>query len=73
MTVSVHNTALHSNCQPRPRSLMCNLAHMITVAHQRRQLLALDDHLLNDIGVTRAQALEEARQSVWDAPDHWRK
>jgi uncharacterized protein YjiS (DUF1127 family) len=33
--------------------------------HQRRQLLDLDDHLLADIGITRDQALEEARKSFW--------
>ena len=31
----------------------------------RRQLLALDDRLLNDIGVTRAQAQKESRKAFW--------
>lgn len=31
----------------------------------RRQLLALDDRLLNDIGVTRAQAQKEGRKAFW--------
>lgn len=38
---------------------------------QRRQLGALDDHLLADIGVTREQAMREARRRFWDAPAHW--
>jgi hypothetical protein len=33
--------------------------------HQRQQLLGLDDHLLADIGITRAQAIDEARKSFW--------
>lgn len=31
----------------------------------RRQLLALDDRLLEDIGINRAQALEEGRKAFW--------
>lgn len=31
----------------------------------RRQLLALDDRLLNDIGVTRAQAQKEGQKAFW--------
>ena len=32
--------------------------------HQRRQLLDLDDRMLDDIGVTRPQAVEEALKSL---------
>ena len=32
---------------------------------QRRALLSLDDRLLEDIGVTRAQALSEAAKLFW--------
>ncbi|MBE0404685.1 MULTISPECIES: DUF1127 domain-containing protein [Halomonas] len=31
----------------------------------RRQLLTLDDRLLRDIGITRAQAQREGRKSFW--------
>lgn len=50
---------------------MGNIRRMIALAHQRRQLRALDDHLLEDIGISRAQALEEGRQTIWNAPSHW--
>lgn len=33
--------------------------------HTRRQLQALDEHALRDIGLTRAQALEEALKPFW--------
>ena len=33
--------------------------------HQRRQLAELDDRLLDDIGVSRQQAAEEALKSSW--------
>jgi uncharacterized protein YjiS (DUF1127 family) len=34
-------------------------------ARQRRVLAELDDHLLDDVGITRAQALEERRKPFW--------
>lgn len=34
-------------------------------ARQRRALLALDDRLLKDIGVSRADALHEGRKPFW--------
>ncbi|MGH6944121.1 MAG: DUF1127 domain-containing protein [Geminicoccaceae bacterium] len=36
------------------------------VARQRRALLALNDHLLKDIGLSRADALREMRRPFWD-------
>lgn len=37
----------------------------------RHSLRHLDDHLLRDIGLTRAEALSEAERAPWDAPAHW--
>jgi uncharacterized protein YjiS (DUF1127 family) len=34
-------------------------------ARSRRELLALDDHMLKDIGITRADAQYEAAKSFW--------
>ncbi|MBI1206937.1 MAG: DUF1127 domain-containing protein [Azospirillum sp.] len=34
-------------------------------ARQRRALLDLDDHLLEDIGMTREQAVMESRKGFW--------
>lgn len=36
-------------------------------ARQRRQLKNMDVRMLDDIGVTRAQAIEEARKPGWSA------
>lgn len=33
--------------------------------HQRRQLLALDDQMLKDIGLTRATAQQEGNKPFW--------
>jgi uncharacterized protein YjiS (DUF1127 family) len=43
------------------------------VARQRRALLALDERLLKDIGITRADAEREASRPFWDlAQERWR-
>jgi uncharacterized protein YjiS (DUF1127 family) len=43
------------------------------VARQRRSLLELDDRLLKDIGITRADAQREASRPFWDpAQGGWR-
>lgn len=36
------------------------------LARQRQALLALDDRLLKDIGLSRADAVREARRPFWD-------
>ena len=38
---------------------------------QRRALAHLDDATLRDIGVTRGQAMIEARRPLWDVPSAW--
>lgn len=45
---------------------------LAAVARSRRGLRLLDDHLLRDIGLTRAEAETEASRAPWDAPSHWR-
>ena len=35
---------------------------------QRRQLLRLDERMLKDIGISRADALNEARKPCWKRP-----
>jgi uncharacterized protein YjiS (DUF1127 family) len=34
-------------------------------ARQRRELMQFDDHLLRDIGITRAEAIAEAAKPFW--------
>ncbi|WP_457942835.1 DUF1127 domain-containing protein [Vreelandella alkaliphila] len=43
----------------------CQLRHYHQRRRSRRQLLTLDDRLLEDIGITRTQALEEGRKPFW--------
>ena len=51
--------------------LSLRLRAMLATHQQRRALLALDAHLLADIGLTRAEAMDEAARPLWDAPQHW--
>ena len=48
--------------------------HMVQeLARQRRRLGQLSDHMLQDIGVSRADALREADRPFWDgAGETWR-
>ncbi len=41
----------------------------LEVARQRRELLALDERALKDIGLSRIDALREANASFWDIPE----
>jgi uncharacterized protein YjiS (DUF1127 family) len=38
------------------------------LARQRRRLLSLDDRMLKDIGITRAEAMREGTRPFWDTP-----
>lgn len=48
------------------------LVRLFTVWSQRQALRKLDSAALDDIGVTRTDAIAESRRSFWDAPDSWR-
>lgn len=56
----------------RRASLLTRFVALLGLSRQRRKLAELDDHLLRDLGLTRRQALEEAKRGFWDAPSHWR-
>ena len=49
------------------------LARLGVIARkQRRDLSQLDAAMLNDIGLTAAQAATEAARPMWDVPKNWR-
>jgi len=62
-----------ASCSPQKphRSLLSRLRLHLAVRRQRDHLAALDDRALKDIGLTRAEAEDEARRGFWKAPDHW--
>ena len=45
---------------------------LVSLYRQRRALGKLDDTALNDIGISRADAMQEARRALWDFPAHWK-
>lgn len=49
------------------------LHRAFTLRKTRRDLSALDAHLLCDIGLTPDQARKEALRPLWDAPSGWLK
>lgn len=44
---------------------LARLLHWHELARQRRALLALNDRMLKDIGITRVEAEREARRPFW--------
>ena len=46
---------------------------VIGIPCQVHALRALDEHQLDDIGITKAEADAEARRPFWDAPVSWFK
>lgn len=45
-------------------------AQAYRVYRERRALLALSDHALKDIGLSRADAYREASRPLWDIPEN---
>ena len=52
-------------------SLLRRFFVALALRRQRHSLLALDAHMLRDIGLTRDQARAEAALPFWPAPEHW--
>lgn len=51
--------------------LLSSLGRALSLRKSRRDLGALDAHLLSDIGLTPDQARREALRPLWDAPSGW--
>jgi uncharacterized protein YjiS (DUF1127 family) len=56
----------------RRKNLLSNLFHAIELAiavrRERSELQGLSDHVLKDLGLSRADAFGEATRSLWDIP-----
>lgn len=53
------------NAQAKQESFWARIRRWKQRMHERKQLLAMPDYLLKDIGVTRAQAESEWRKPFW--------
>jgi len=65
--------SLHYIASPKGSGLFGRAALALSAWRQRRHLDRLNDALLRDIGLTRAEAESEARRPIWDVPQHWTK
>jgi uncharacterized protein YjiS (DUF1127 family) len=61
-----YRLAIASGSRVRAREAMRMLRHWYDIARERRALATLDERALKDIGVSRADALEEASRPFWD-------
>ncbi|MEQ8898123.1 MAG: hypothetical protein RID23_13630 [Roseovarius sp.] len=59
-----------SRARPHTRR-RASLLDLLALVRQRRKLAELDDAALRDMGLTRREALDEARRPAWDVPHHW--
>lgn len=62
----------HRACRPARFGLLSFVTDRISLLRQRQTLKSLDAQALDDIGLTRDEALTEANRSIWDAPDSWK-
>lgn len=66
--------ALSSALRRAGARLVLTLLQWQEMAQQRRRLQALDDRMLRDLGISRADARREGSRPFWDARDvHWRR
>ncbi len=68
---SIPPLALTDGLRAMGRGLAYFTQHFLTcldVARQRRQLLALDEWALKDIGISQSEARNEANRGFWDIP-----
>ncbi|KPN64164.1 hypothetical protein AKJ29_16065 [Aliiroseovarius crassostreae] len=47
------------------------MTHALQIRRERQLLSEMSATRLEDIGVTRDQALNEAQKPIWDVPAHW--
>ena len=65
------NTNAIEGAAPRRTEKRAAIRMRLEQRRQSRALTRLSDHLLADIGLTRAEAEREARRMLWDVPGHW--
>lgn len=73
MSDTVLKIARQSPALQSRHSFLTWLLNVTSLHRQRRSLAQLDARLLDDIGLTRAEAIKESQKPVWDAPQRWRQ
>jgi uncharacterized protein YjiS (DUF1127 family) len=76
MTTRMMSFALPRVRRQRRAGALATLFGFFEVSRQRRALLDLDAHLMEDLGLTEADVRREANKAPWDipwdVPNHWR-
>lgn len=75
MRASVLSTRSPARAPARPSrfaALFERVTLWLEARRQRRELASLNDAMLRDIGLSRADAEGEYRRHFWDLPDGWR-
>lgn len=70
MTSTTHTRRLPAQ-RTGAKGLFARLIEIEGLWRQRQHLAKLDDAVLHDIGISRAEAQTEAARGVWAAPRHW--
>lgn len=69
-----HAITQTQNAQPAVFKVGFSLmSGIFSTMRERRALSRLDDHLLNDLGLSRGDVQEEINRAPWDAPRHWKR
>lgn len=54
-------------------SILTILLNAIELRRQRNLLKSLDECRLNDLGLSREEALSESNRPIWDVPTYWQR
>ncbi|MCP5039017.1 MAG: DUF1127 domain-containing protein [Rhodobacteraceae bacterium] len=71
MTATCTNISIPRTRQNR-MAVVSWISLALKASHTRRALKALDADLLDDIGLSREEARQEATKPIWDVPSYWR-
>jgi uncharacterized protein YjiS (DUF1127 family) len=58
-------------CPTQRRSVLGTLTRWRALRRERLALAQLEPAALKDLGISPAQAEQEAKRPFWDAPSHW--
>ena len=58
---------------PSKPSALARILAGLALWRSRKQLAELEPHQLNDLGISRKQANQEANRAIWDVPAQWIK
>jgi uncharacterized protein YjiS (DUF1127 family) len=70
--LSTFKSATSALWLPNLRGVTGYLLNSHRIWRERQQLLRLDASQLDDIGLSRDEAVAEAARPIWDAPATWR-